>query len=274
MSVAQSVSSQSVSLEVHEISLDRIQESNGNPRRVFDEARLRELADNIKVRGVLQPVLVRPLPEGPEGMYELVAGARRFRASKLAGKQTIPATVREFNDGECREIQLIENLQRADIHELDEALGYRALRDLNPQLYTVETIAAKVGKSSAYIYGRMKLADLIPVVQTAFYEGRLTVAHALEIARLQPLCGDVSYVAFRSGSAQKENLSATECHITPFTTGLGETPSVPCRDAMVSHVCCVSPRRGPKLGPSFQDQSRHRCWSCLMKRDPATHGWY
>jgi ParB family chromosome partitioning protein len=171
---------------IQDIPLDRIRESNSNPRRVFDELRLRELADNIKVHGVLQPVLVRPLPEGPEGAYELVAGARRFRASKLAGKETIPATVRELNDAECREIQLIENLQRADIHELDEALGYRALRDLNPELYTVETIAAKMGKTAKYVYGRLKLVDLIPAVQTAFYEGRLTVAHGLEIARLQP----------------------------------------------------------------------------------------
>jgi ParB family chromosome partitioning protein len=186
MSATQTASARPVPMEVQEICLDRIQESRGNPRRFFDETKLLELAGNIKVHGVLQPVLVRPSPGGPEGAFELVAGARRFRASKLAGKLTIPATVRELNDAECREIQLIENLQRADIHELDEALGYRALRDLNPELYTVETIAAKMGKSSKYVYGRMKLVDLIPVVQTAFYEGRLTVAHALEIARLQP----------------------------------------------------------------------------------------
>lgn len=180
------ISTPTVRIEVQELGLDRIQESKGNPRRTFDETKLRELAENIKVHGVLQAVLLRPLPGGSNGTYELVAGARRFRASKLAGKQTIPATVRELNDAECREIQLIENLQRAEIHELDEALGYRALRDLNPELYTVETIAAKVGKTQKYIYGRMKLVDLIPTVQTAFYEGRLTVAHALEIARLQP----------------------------------------------------------------------------------------
>lgn len=186
MSATQSVSPRPVPMEVQEIPLDRIQESTGNPRRFFDEAKLLELAENIKLHGMLQPVLVRRMPQGPEGTYELVAGARRFRASKLAGKVTIPATVRELTDAECREIQLIENLQRADIHELDEALGYRALRDLNPELYRVETIAAKIGKTPKYVYGRMKLVDLIPAVQAAFYEGRLTVAHALEIARLQP----------------------------------------------------------------------------------------
>jgi ParB family chromosome partitioning protein len=171
---------------VQDIRLENIRESSTNPRRVFDEAKLKELAENIRAHGVLQAILVRPIPGGPEGSFELVAGARRYRASKLAGKESIPATVRELTDAECREIQLIENLQRADIHELDEALGYRALKDLDPALYTVENIAAKVGKSCAYVYGRMKLADLIPAVQTAFYDARLTVAHALEIARLQP----------------------------------------------------------------------------------------
>jgi len=171
---------------VQGIPLARIRESSTNPRRGFDEGKLKELAENIKVHGVLQPILVRPLPGGSEGTYELVAGARRLRASHLAGKDSIPATVRELTDPQCREIQLIENLQRADIHELDEALGYRALMELDPNLYTVEAIAAKVAKSSAYVCGRLKLTDLIPAVQTAFYENRLSIAHALEIARLQP----------------------------------------------------------------------------------------
>jgi ParB family chromosome partitioning protein len=171
---------------IQEISLDRIRESKTNPRRAFDEAKLRELADNIKVHGVLQAILVRPSPDGADGTYELVAGARRFRASKLAGKSTIPTTVRDLADAECREIQLIENLQRADIHALDEALGYRALRDINPDSYTVEAIAATVAKSPSYVKGRISLAELIPAVQSAFYDGKLTVAHALEIARLQP----------------------------------------------------------------------------------------
>ena len=168
------------------VSLDRIRESNSNPRRAFDERKLSELAENIKVHGVLQAILVRPAPDGTDGTYELVAGARRFRASRLAGKDTIPATVRSLTDAECREIQLIENLQRADIHELDEGIGYRSLMELKPDFYTVETIAVQVAKSSAYVKGRISLTDLIPAAQTAFYESKLTVAHALELARLQP----------------------------------------------------------------------------------------
>jgi len=171
---------------VQDIPLNRIRESNSNPRRAFDEAKLRELANNIKLHGVLQAILVRPTRDGEDGNYELVAGARRFRASKLAGKETIPATVRDLTDAECREIQLIENLQRTDIHELDEGIGYRSLMDLKPDFYTVETIAVQVAKSPSYVKGRISLADLIPAAQTAFYEGKLTVAHALELARLQP----------------------------------------------------------------------------------------
>jgi len=171
---------------VRDIPLDRIRESNSNPRRAFDEAKLRELAENIKLHGVLQAILVRPAPNGADGTYELVAGARRFRASKLAGKDAIPATVRDLTDAECREIQLIENLQRADIHELDEGIGYRSLMELKPAHYTVETIAVQVAKSPSYVKGRVSLTDLISAAQTAFYESKLTVAHALELARLQP----------------------------------------------------------------------------------------
>jgi ParB family chromosome partitioning protein len=174
------------SSSVLDIPLERIRESTTNPRRVFDETKLREFADNIRLHGVLQAILVRPVPDGEDGAYELVAGARRFRASKLAAKSTIPATVRDLSDSECREIQLIENLQREGVHELDEAIGYRSLMDLKPDFYTVETIAAQVSRSPSYVKGRISLTDLIQPIQTAFYDRKLTIAHALEIARLQP----------------------------------------------------------------------------------------
>ena len=128
-----------------DIPLNRIQESKTNPRRSFEETKLVELADNIRQHGVLQPVLVRPLPGGEDGFFELVAGARRYRASKLAGRETIPATVRELTDTQCLELQLIENLQRAGVHELDEARGYAALMQLQPDTYTVEILAEKSG---------------------------------------------------------------------------------------------------------------------------------
>jgi ParB family chromosome partitioning protein len=171
---------------VQDIPLKRIQESQTNPRRTFDEAKLAELAGNIRQHGVLQPVLVRPLPNGEDGFYELVAGARRYRASQIAKRETIPATIRELTDTQCLELQLIENLQRVDVHELDEARGYAALMHLQPETYTVETLAEKIGRSEKYVYARLRLMHLVDEVQQAFYTGKLTVAHAFEMARLTP----------------------------------------------------------------------------------------
>src|SRR5690242_20007356 len=171
---------------IQDIPLAKIRESKTNPRRVFDDTKLAELADNIRQHGVLQPILVRPLPEGEAGMYELVAGARRFRASKIAKRESIPATVRELTDAQALELQVIENVQRVDVHPLDEAQGYAALIELEPDTYTVENIASRVGRSPAYVSGRLRLIQLIPEAKQAFYEDKLTVAHAFEVARLQP----------------------------------------------------------------------------------------
>ena len=168
-----------------EIPLDKISESKKNPRTQFDEKKLAELADDIKQHGVLEPVLVRPLTNGKAGTYELVFGARRYRASKLAKRGTIPATVRELTDAECLELQLVENVQRADTHELDEGQAYADLLSLQPS-NTVETIAAKVAKSPAYVNGRLQLLKLIDEAKQAFRAGKLNYSHAFEIARLQP----------------------------------------------------------------------------------------
>jgi ParB family chromosome partitioning protein len=168
---------------IQEISLDKIKPSKANPRRRTDEAALNELAENIKTHGVLQPILIRPVDS--DG-YQIVCGERRWRASKAAGKETIPARIVNLSDGEALELAVIENLQRENVHELDEALGYKALIKQNPELYTVETIAAEVGRSTSYVYQRLRLAELTPNVQAAFYAGKLTAGHAIEIARLQP----------------------------------------------------------------------------------------
>ena len=168
---------------VHEIALDQIKPSKANPRRRTDDSAMAELASSIKTHGVLQPILVRPV--SARG-YEIVCGERRWRASKTAGKDTIPARIVNLSDAEALELGVIENIQRENVHELDEALGYKALIRQDPALYTVEILAAKVGRSPSYIYQRLKLAELTPNLQKAFYEGKLTAGHATEIARLQP----------------------------------------------------------------------------------------
>lgn len=165
---------------LQQIALDKLHESPLNPRRAFDEKALKELAANLAQVGVLTPLLVRPNAKG----YEIAAGHRRFRAAKIAKLAGVPCVVRELDDQTFLEIMTIENLQREDIHPLDEALGYQALIDKTGM--EVAAIAAKVGKSESYVYQRLKLAGLIKPAQKAFIEEKITAGHAILIARLQP----------------------------------------------------------------------------------------
>ena len=139
---------------IQDIPLAKIRESKTNPRRVFDDTKLAELAENIRQHGVLQPILVRPLPEGEAGMYELVAGARRFRASKIAKRESIPATVRELTDAQALELQVIENVQRVDVHPLDEAKD--TLRSFN---YSPTPTPSKVSRPALAGRPRMSAGD-------------------------------------------------------------------------------------------------------------------
>src|SRR4051812_46403651 len=126
-----------------EISIASTSASKTNPRKHFHQAELDELAASIRSHGVLQPVLVRPAPSAkdPNVLFEIVAGERRFRAAKAAGLSTIPAIVRSLTDLQVLEIQVIENLQRSNLHPLEEAEGYEALRKCDPN-YNADIIAA------------------------------------------------------------------------------------------------------------------------------------
>ena len=165
------------------IRLEDLSESPLNPRRQFDAGELRELADSIRGHGVITPILVRPLVSAAgEPFLEIVVGARRVRAAKLAGLEEIPARVLGLSDAEVLEVQVIENLQRADIHPLEEADGYRTLHEKHG--YAIEDLAAKVGKSKGYVYARMKLCALVLGARDAFLQGGLTPSTALLIARI------------------------------------------------------------------------------------------
>jgi ParB/RepB/Spo0J family partition protein len=153
-------------------------------RKRFNEEALQELAANVKVNGVIQPVLVRPVTpavEQPEP-YELVAGERRWRASVIAGIETIPALVRVLSDSAAAELQILENLQREDPHPIEEAEGYEQL--MMKHGYTADQLAEKINKSRSYVYGRLKLCALCPVAREQFYEGKIPASTALLIARI------------------------------------------------------------------------------------------
>lgn len=157
------------------IEIDKITRNPNQPRKNFDETALQELADSIKQNGVLQPILVRKV-----GIkYQIVAGERRYQASKLAGLNEIPAVVRDIDDKEVFQLALIENLQRSDLSPMEEAKGYRQLID--SQGLTQEGLAKILSKSRSAIANTLRLMDLPTVVQEMIEQGLLTAGHARAI---------------------------------------------------------------------------------------------
>src|SRR6202789_2708768 len=169
--------------EYRNLPLALLTESKTNPRRTFENDSLKELAESIRTQGILSPLLVRPVSE--QG-FEIVFGARRYRAAQIAEAATVPVRIKNLSDAEALEAQLIENLQRRDVHPMEEATGFRALLNLEEPKYSVEQIAARTGKSPVYVAGRLKLTELAPVVVEAFYREEIGVSHALLLAKLQP----------------------------------------------------------------------------------------
>ncbi len=161
-----------------DLAVTQLQESPFNPRKRFEQASLEELAQSIKAQGVLAPLLVRELE--PE-RFEIVAGSRRFRASQVAGLEQVPVRIVNLSDAEAQLAMAVENLQREDVHPLEEA---RAFANLLEQQYEIATIAAKVGRSERFVAEHIRLNELIPAIADAFLEDKITVGHALLIAKL------------------------------------------------------------------------------------------
>lgn len=153
--------------------LSEIIPNKEQPRKTFDEGALQELADSITQHGVLQPLLVRPLPEGG---YQLVAGERRWRASRLAGLKEVPVVVKDLSDVETMEIAIIENLQREDLNPIEEAEGLQALIDRCG--FTQDEVATSVGKSRPAIANSLRLLKLPPEVRDMTREGVISAGHA------------------------------------------------------------------------------------------------
>lgn len=142
------------------------------PRRVFDESAIQDLVESIKKKGVIQPLIVRQRGD----KYEIIGGERRWRASKLAGLEKVPAIVHDFTDKEAMEVALIENLQRQDLNALEEAEGYRRLMEEFKN--TQEELAAAVGKSRSHIANMMRLLGLPDPVKKMLEDGKITAGHA------------------------------------------------------------------------------------------------
>lgn len=161
------------STDVNKLSINEIIPNKDQPRKTFDEGALQELADSIIQHGVLQPLLVRPLPTGG---YQLVAGERRYRASRIAGLKEVPVVIRELSDVETMEIAIIENLQREDLNPIEESEGLQALIDRCG--FTQEDVAVSVGKSRSAIANSLRLLKLPQEVRDMTREGKLSAGHA------------------------------------------------------------------------------------------------
>ena len=168
--------------EYRDLPLDWLAVSPTNPRKTFDEDAMQELAASIRENGVLQPLLVRPRAERS---FEIVFGERRYRGAAMAEKETVPVCIREMTDAQVLEAQLVENLQRQDVHPLHEAQGFAALLRLEEPKYSIELIAAKCGKSAGYVASRLRLTELAPAAVEAFTKDEIGLGHALLLAKIQ-----------------------------------------------------------------------------------------
>ncbi|MHB8947527.1 MAG: ParB/RepB/Spo0J family partition protein [Rhodoferax sp.] len=191
-----------------------------NPRKSFNPAKLAELAESIKASGVHQPILVRPLPGARVGdtdrsaAYEIVAGERRYRASQLAGLASIPALVRPLGDHQVLEIQLVENLQRDDLTELEEAEGYDSLMQASG--LSAEAVGGKIGKSRSYVYGRLKLLDLSSECKQALRDGQIDASRAILIARIP----DTALQTKALAEATRKDFAGQVCSVRAFNSWL------------------------------------------------------
>jgi ParB/RepB/Spo0J family partition protein len=168
------------SVGVRIVPVDHIEPNPEQPRMVFEPAALDELAASIREHGVLQPILVRPL--GPN-TYQIVAGERRWRASRLAGLETIPALIEDIDDDTALEIAIIENLQREDLTPLDEAAMYD--RMVHEHGYSIRKLADKLGKDKGYLENRLRLADAPPEIRELVSLRKDSLSHAYELMKVE-----------------------------------------------------------------------------------------
>ena len=165
--------------EIVEISLDEIRSNPYQPRKIFDEEALNELAESIKEHGIVQPIIVKKSIKG----YELVAGERRTKASRIVGLKTIPAIIKNFNDQEMMEIALIENIQRENLNPIEEAMAYDNI--LKSSNMTQDELAKKFGKSRSYITNILGLLKLPETTKKYVEENKLTMSHARALSKLE-----------------------------------------------------------------------------------------
>jgi len=165
--------------EIEDLPISELRSNPYQPRKNFDEKALQELASSIKEHGVFQPIIVKKSIKG----YEIIAGERRVKASELAGKETIPAIIREFSDSEMMEIALLENLQRENLNALEEALAYQKL--LEELSITQEELAQRLGKSRSHITNMIGILNLPEEVKDMIMDDKISMSHARVLSKMK-----------------------------------------------------------------------------------------
>jgi len=201
-----------------EVAVDDVVANRRQPRQVFDEEELEELAASIREVGVLQPIVVRALPVGEEARYELIMGERRWRASQLAGNATVPAIIREVEDDDLLRDALLENLHRAQLNPLEEAAAYQQL--LEDFSCTHEELASRIARSRPQISNTLRLLKLPPLVQRRVAAGILSAGHARALLGL-------SDPAAMERLAQRIVAEGLSVRTTEEIVALGDEPTAP-----------------------------------------------
>lgn len=256
--------SKSTTLEI--IPISQIELSHTNPRKSFDKKALEELSQSIKEHGILQPILVRPNVDEKSYWedYQLVCGERRYRAALLAGLEEIPVNIRTLTDDEAFELQIIENLERKDVHPLDEADAFKKMLDSGK--YQISDIAAKMAKTESFIAQRLKLVDLIDSIRTDFIAGHLGIGHAILIARCDEIKQMDIYkeaqpynehhpIDYGTIKDLKETIEDDSFLLSEANFDLSDTTLVPGICA-----CNICPKRSGANPVLFDDMQDDRCF--------------
>lgn len=187
--------------QIRTLALDEIAPNPSQPRREFKELELKDLAESIRSVGVIQPIVVRPLPDASPAKYQIVAGERRWRAARLAGLNHIPAIVEDYLDKQALEVALVENVQRQDLNAFEEALAYKKLTDEFG--LSQKEVAERVGKDRASVANYLRLLTLPEQVCTLIRDGQLSMGHAKAILTVREPSAQISLAR----KAINENLS-------------------------------------------------------------------
>lgn len=169
------------SKDVQTLRMSEIEPNKGQPRKAFDENNIRELAESIREHGLIQPIIVRPMPNGIT--YQIIAGERRWRACRVLGLSEVPVIIREMDDREASQLAIIENVQREDLNPVEEAIAYRELIDNYGM--TQETLAKAMGKSRPYISNSMRLLSLPDEALNLLRDGEITTGHAKALMAIE-----------------------------------------------------------------------------------------